>query len=329
MPVVSVGATQEASDRIMVRLAARQHGVVTRRALVDAGVGSGAIKERLESGLLTPIHRGVYAVGSSRPLATTQLMAATLIAGGSSVLSHRSAAYLHGLLSLPGGAIDLSTTSRIRSRRGIRVHYVRTLDATAIDAIPCTTLPRTLIDLAATQPTRTVERALNQAEILRVYDGRAIERALGQPRRGRARLSAILDNHAPGTTLTRNGLEERFLAICRDEELQPDELNAPISLGGGRTAVPDAVWRRERVAVELDGRSVHARQRAFDSDHARDVDLKLEGWLVLRFTPRQLASERGWVVRQLRRALSATRPTPAPSRTPPPCPRAAPRSPGS
>lgn len=317
----------------MVELAARQHGVVARRQLLAAGIGSGAIKERLQSGLLTPIHHGVYAVGASRPPVMAQLMAAALVSDRGAALSHRAAAYLHGLLSLPGGAIDLSTTGRSQSRRGIRVHRVRTLEeVVVIDGIPCTTLPRTLIDLAATSPARTVERALDQAEVLRVYDGRAIELALREQRRPGARqLRAVLDRHAPGTTVTRNGLEERFLEICRAADLQPDELNAPIARGAGRTAVPDALWHLERVAVELDGRSVHARQRAFESDHARDVDLKLEGWLVLRFTGRQLADEREWVVAQLRRALSprATPPTPAPSRTPPPCPRGARRSPGS
>lgn len=294
----------------MIALAARQHGVLARRQLLAAGIGPGAITERLESGLLTPIHRGVYAVGGSRPPAMAQLMAATLITDGEAWLSHRAAAYLHGLLSLPAGDIDLSTSGHLRGRRpGVWVHRV-SLDPSevgTIDGIPVTALPRTLVDLAATSPTRIVERTLDQAEVLQVYDSWGIERALERRRPGRARLRAILARHEPGTTVTRSELEERFLVICRDEKLPPDEFNAPISRGDGRTAVPDALWHRERVAVELDGRSVHARERAFDSDHARDVDLKLEGWLVLRFTWRQLTRERPWVTRQLRRALSGER----------------------
>lgn len=303
MPLVSPRARKVASDGAVVAIAANQHGVVARRQLLAAGVGGGAITERMGSGLLVQIHRGVYAVGGSKPSAMAQLMAAILVTDGGAALSHRAAAYLHGLLSLPAGAIDVSTTNRSRSRRGVRVHHVRSLETIEIEGIPYTTLPRTLLDLAATTPSRTVERALDQAEILRVFDGRAIERALEARRPGSRALEAILARHAPGTTVTRSKLEERFLVICRGERLQPDELNAPISRGDGRTAVPDALWYHERVAVELDGRSVHARKLAFDSDHARDVDLKLEGWLVLRFTWRQLTRERPWVVRQLRRGL--------------------------
>jgi predicted transcriptional regulator of viral defense system len=331
MPLVAVTPTKVASDGVVVVIAARQHGVVTRRQLLAAGVGAGAIKERQRSGMLVSIHRGVYAIGGSRLPVMAQLMAAVLVIDGEAALSHRSAAYLHGLLSPPGGAIDVSTTRRSRSRPGVRVHHVRSMEApVAIEGIPCATLPRTLLDLAATCRPRVVERALDQAEVLQVFDGRAIDEALRARRPGSRALRAILDRHTPGTTVTRSELEERFLAICREVELPPAELNAPVARGDdGRTVIVDALWRPERLIVELDGRSFHVSDKAFEDDRARDVDLHVEGWTVLRFTWRQLTRERAWVIRQLRRALSATRPTPAPSRTPRPCPRAAPRSPGS
>jgi hypothetical protein len=65
MPLVSARARKEASDGILVALAGGQHGVVARRQLIAAGVGAGAITERLASGLLVPLHRGVYAVGKA------------------------------------------------------------------------------------------------------------------------------------------------------------------------------------------------------------------------------------------------------------------------
>lgn len=120
---------------------------------------------------------------------------------------------------------------------------------------------------------------LDQAEVLQVDDGRAIEQALERPRPGRAQLRASLARHEPGTTVTRSAVEERFLAICREAELPSVELNAPIARGDGRSAIADALWRRERVVVELDRRAFHLTGRAFE---ARDVDLHVEGWLVLR-----------------------------------------------
>lgn len=306
MPLVSARATKEASDGTLVALAARQHGVMARRQLIAAGVGPGAITERLASGLLVPLRRGVYVVGGSRPSASAQLMAATLAGGGDNVLSHRAATHLHGLLPLSAGAIDITTTRRTRSRPGLRVHHVRSLDPAergTVDGIPCTSLARTLVDLAAIAPTRTVEQALDQAEVLKVYDGAAIAAALEVPRRGRAKLRAILDRHAPGTTVTRSELEERFLALCRGAELPPAQHNEPIALDGGTSRIADVVWRRERVIVELDGRTFHDTDHAFDDDRARDVDLKVERWSVLRFTWHHVTRRPEWVVRQLRRAL--------------------------
>lgn len=310
MPFVPARATKEASDGLVVSLAAGQHGVVARRQLLAAGVGPGAITERLQSGLLAPIHRGVYAVGGARPSAMARLMAATLVAGGANIVSHRSAAYLHGLLSLSAGPIHITTTDRTRRRPSIRVHHVRAIeteDLGTIDGIACTAVPRTLVDLAATASSRTVEQALDQAAILRLYDGRAIDRALRAYRPGRRALRDVMARHAAGSTVTAGELEERFLALCRAADLPPAELNAPIARGDGRTAIADALWRRERLIVELDGRSFHDTASAFEGDRSRDVDLHVEGWLVLRFTWRQVTREADWVVARVRRALARRR----------------------
>jgi hypothetical protein len=63
---------------------------------------------------------------------------------------------------------------------------------------------------------RAVERALDQAEVLRILDARAVDDLLGHSsgRRGAPILRAVLAAHEPGRTLTRSELEERFLGIC-------------------------------------------------------------------------------------------------------------------
>lgn len=67
-------------DQIADRLAARQHGVLTRQQLAGAGVSKGTIDRRLESGQLKPIHRGVYLVGPVLPPFALE-MAACLACG--------------------------------------------------------------------------------------------------------------------------------------------------------------------------------------------------------------------------------------------------------
>jgi predicted transcriptional regulator of viral defense system len=78
----------------MIRLAARQHGVVSRAQLRGAGFTNRAIDRRLESGRLRRVHRGVYLVGHVVMPQRAREMSAVLAVGRNAVLSHRSAAWL-------------------------------------------------------------------------------------------------------------------------------------------------------------------------------------------------------------------------------------------
>lgn len=159
-------------------------------------------------------------------------------------------------------------------------------------------MARTLVDVAAGATGRQLERALDQAEVMRTYDGTAISAAMRRGRPGAARLRRVVEYHAPGTTIARGRLEERFLALCRRARLPQPVLNAPMALGDGTAIVVDALW--PGVAVELDGRDVHARKRAFERDRRRDNEVLAAGLLPARFTWRMVTREPGWVVARLR-----------------------------
>ena len=96
------------SDRAMAALATRQHGIVSRRQLVELGLGPGAIRRRLESGRLHRVHRGVFAVGHLRLSQHGQWMAAVLSCGTAALLSHRSAGVLWGVAPYAGRWIDVT-----------------------------------------------------------------------------------------------------------------------------------------------------------------------------------------------------------------------------
>jgi very-short-patch-repair endonuclease len=68
-------------------------------------------------------------------------------------------------------------------------------------------------------------------------------------------------------------------------------------------AIVDALWRRERLVVETDGRTVHARQAAFERDRHRDAQLLLAGFKVVRFTWRQVTKEARQVAATVRSLL--------------------------
>ena len=55
-------------------------------------------------------------------------------------------------------------------------------------------------------------------------------------------------------------------------------------LPGGDCYYLDVAFKRERVAVEVDGWAYHSTSSAFENDRARQNALVVDGWLVLRFT---------------------------------------------
>jgi hypothetical protein len=204
--------------------------VVTLPQLQLLGLGKGGVAKRAREGRLHRIHRGVYAVGRPALTLRGRWMAAVLAYRPGAVLSHRSAAALHGLRPDHRAKIDVSVPGRCARRRpGIDVHVTSTLteaDITTVHGIPCTTVARTLVDLGDVAPARAVEQAVDQAEVLRLFDGRAVEDAIERagPRRGAGVLRAVLAKYE-GPTITRRQLEEFFLAICRNASLPSPAVN--------------------------------------------------------------------------------------------------------
>jgi predicted transcriptional regulator of viral defense system len=297
-------------ERAIAELASAQHAVVSLSQLEALGLGARAVSHRVQRGMLHRVHRGVYAVG--HPLLTREgrWMAAVLACGPNACLSHRSAASLWGVRSNDRSAIDVVVPSRAgRMRDGIDVHRgggLAPADRTTLDAIPCTSLARTLLDLAEVVGARGLERAIERAEILRLLDMRPIDDVLRRAggRRGAGALRAVLAEIEPGSTLTRSELEERFLQICRDAALPAPEIGAWISHPGGGGAEADFAWRDQRLIVDVDGRDVHTTRRAFEHDRRRDQRLMLAGWRVVRFTWRQVVHEPAAVAETVRALLA-------------------------
>jgi very-short-patch-repair endonuclease len=294
----------------IARLAARQHGVVSLSQLQFLGLGTDAVGKRAATGRLTRLHRAVYAVGHGRLTKRGHWMAAVLAYGAEARLSYRSVAALVGIRPDNRAKTDVTVPSRsARSRPGIDVHTSTTLEAadvTTVDGIPCTALPRTLLDLAEVVDKRAIEKAIDQAEILRIFDLRALEEALSRAngRRGTAVLRQVLAKYA-GPTLTDRELEELFFALCRSAALPKPAVNEWIALDRGIAYKADFLWRAERLIVETDGWGSHGTRQAFENDRRRDRRLTVAGWTVVRFTWRDVEREPAEVKETLARLWEA------------------------
>ena len=282
-------------DAAVARIAGRQHGVITVSQLREAGIDKSAVSRRVTSGRLHRIHRGVYAVGHEALNWRGRWMAAVLACGDGAVLSHGSAAALWELLRPIDGPIHVTvpTAAGRISRRGIHLHRCPLLAelsslpsspatrggqggqlVTRRHRIPVTTVQRTIDDLGGAVPPYLVRRARRQAEL----KGWRLEGAEGRR--------------------TRSELEDEFLALCRRHHLPPPETNVKI----GRWEV-DFVWREQRLVVETDSFAYHRGSVTFHDDHARDLDLRGEGFAVLRFSERQIEDEPRRVMADVARAL--------------------------
>jgi very-short-patch-repair endonuclease len=174
-----------------------------------------------------------------------------------------------------------------RSRPGIRVHQacLPADEVTVHEGIPVTTVPRTLFDLAAVLSQRQLERAINEAEVLHLWDELSLDHLLHRyPRhKGSKAIRAALQQRREGSSATRSNLEEMFLALADVAGMPRPEINALVE--GFEV---DAVWRDVRLVVELDGRDTHGTVAAFERDRERDRVLQVAGWRPVRITYRQM-----------------------------------------
>jgi len=109
-----------------------------------------------------------------------------------------------------------------------------------------------------------------------------------------------LARHRPELARTLSVLEERFLALCERGDMPIPEVN--VRMCG---LMVDALWRRERLIVELDGHAGHSTVAAMERDRGRELTLRGAGYLVLRYTWRQVTQQPERVAAELRAALAA------------------------
>ena len=275
-------------DRLIAAVADRQHALVTREQLSALGLGRGALRGRVERGLLYPLHRGVFIWGCPSPTPVASALGAVYACSDGAVLSHHAAAARWGIRPEHDGPIDVTVARGRRVRHpGIRVHETRWLavgDVCILEAIPITSPARTLLDIASQLSTCELGRSVEQAQIKGLVTKRdlraAIDRAPNQS--GKPALLAVIEEPA----FTRSEAERRLAALLRAAKLPRPAFNHTVE----RFEV-DALWRVERVIVEFDGYAFHATRAAFERDRRKAAKLTRAGYFVLRTTWRELTEE--------------------------------------
>jgi len=275
-------------------MAGRQHGIVRRKQVREAGLSRREIERRLEAGWFVRLYDGVYAVGHTALTDKSHLIAAVYTCGPEALAGYRSAGALWAVLRRPQ-RIEVTAPRGRKPKRRMTVHRSRLIheeDRALIDNIPVTSLARTLVDLADVLPEKQLASAVHEAEVQRLFDLTQVHRVLERlpGRKGRHKLTRVLSAYKDVQPFTRNRAERLVLEMCETHGLPRPRTNTWI----GKHEV-DFYWPEAQLALEFDGGAVHRTTKAFYEDRKRDRALAARGIHVVRATakdePPELAEE--------------------------------------
>ena len=287
------------------RLAAGQYSLATRTQAIDLGMTSRQLQDRLESGLLVPVHKGVYRLPGA-PRTTTQALLAAGMATGEGVASHRSAAALWALRGVEAATPEITVLgSRRPELRGVLVHRSDRMDDIDVSRrlrVPVTTPARTLLDLGAVVPVEMVEPALEDALMRRLVTlqllTNTLERLGRSGRRGAAVLRGLVEERDPATAPTQSMMEDLLFRVVRRGGLP-----APVrqyEVAGVRL---DGAYPDIRLGLEADSRIWHGGRLDVQRNTDKANILLAQGWRVLRFTWFHLTRRTRYVVSSVQREL--------------------------
>jgi hypothetical protein len=284
----------------VAELASRQHGRVTWAQLVQLDLDQATLGKWSHSGYLTRVLPRVYAVGYRAPAREAELWAAVLYAGPEAMLSHATAACWHELIEYPPATVEVSSPRDIDSQRGVRVYGRRSLARMVYKGIPVTSIPQTMLDLAAVAEPRLVRKALARLDFRKQLDVSVLERVCGHGKPGSKTLRQALATHQPQLAFANGRFEENFILFCERWKIPMPVFNVRV-----HGVLVDAYWAQPGLVVELDGADAHSSAAQRHRDKSNDLTLRRHGLAVLRYDWKLVVKRqtlvRDDVMRELRR----------------------------
>ena len=235
-------------------------------------------------------------MGHRAPSVEATYLAAVLAAGEGAALTEVAAAHLWGLVkgNAPSPVVITATERRIEGVRTIRSRKLAPADVTIFKAIPVTTVPRTLVELAAELPETDLARACHEAGVRYRITPRAIEAVLERRPNspGARKLRRIMHGEV---RVTLSELEKRFLELLRAQELPLPVTNRP----AGSTRV-DCRWPEYGLTVELDSYQFHNSRHSWERDRMREREARARGDDLRRFSHDDVIERPAVMLRELR-----------------------------
>jgi very-short-patch-repair endonuclease len=283
------------AHREWLMLLSVQHGIVDRGQALRVGFTRRQIEYRLNSAAWQRVHPGVYGTFNGPLSPDARLWAVVRWAGDGVLLSHQTAAVMHGIVDKPVGTIihiTVPSDRRPAQHRPIRGIVIHRSDQSRFQLVGPFQLPRTriedtVLDLVAAAPTfdhaytwiaRAVSRKLVSVD--------ALSEALAVRSRVRWRkwLDEALEAAHDGV---HSSLELRYLRdVERAHGLPASQHQARRQFAtGGKTHYRDNWYGQYRVVVEIDGPSYHQNEQVQRDKNRDNINLALDDVKTHRFGP--------------------------------------------
>jgi very-short-patch-repair endonuclease len=279
----------------------RHDGVITLAQARHSGLSQDCVDRKVRSGQWRRCAQGVYFV-DDRPFTAAARVRATVWGYGlAATASGLAAAWWLGISAIVPGLVEVTVPrpGHGRSHPGSRV---RRRNLAAADVVEQRGLRVTSLALTAIEA--AVRRGGGSAAIMdTALQGDADLRALWQAhlrnkgRHGSPAARILLQGAADGA---RSHAERLLLQLLKSAGITGWTANYSI----GRYKV-DVAFPGHMLVVEIDGWAFHSDPVAFREDRARQNQIALLGWQVLRFTWFDLTEQPERVIAEIRRVLSA------------------------
>ena len=287
------------------RVAARQGGVFTAAQARAEGWSARQVRRRIVAGRWVQVAGRGLAVPAQGWTAFQLGVAASLTWPGC-VVSHRTAAVLHGL-PLPdaaGGVAEVITGRGRASSNGLVAHATRIGDEEIVSRGPIrlTSPRRTATDCLASLPQDAALDLWAWLTTRKIVDVHDLRTAIAARRfcTGTPRLVTIERIVAGGAV---NLAELAVHRLLEDAGITGWEGGVTVTDAGGVIGDVDILFHRAKLIIEIDGYGAHSSRVAFVVDRRRQNRLVVAGYTVLRFTWDDIRHRPATVLAAIRAAL--------------------------
>ncbi|MFN2625501.1 MAG: DUF559 domain-containing protein [Mycobacteriales bacterium] len=277
--------------------------IITISDVRAAGMTVAAVRAQVRARRWRRVLPRVYCTHNGPLTRRTWLRACLRYGGRGACLSAFTAAEVHGLRAPRVKEVHMTIPEhrRVRRQPGLVLHRSSLVDDSLVQERDELRVVR--VELAAVQialAARAAAAAVISAVVQQGLTTAERLRACALYVRAPAWLLAVVDDVAGGT---RSLPERLFLSIARRAGLPEPARNFPLAVAG-RQLWLDLCYPTLRIAIEIDGKAYHVWSDDWERDLARQNLIVLDGWLVLRFTSRDLRERPQHVVAQVRAALA-------------------------